>query len=220
MGNKDYIPSHDEDFDVLQNNVYTTASSKATLWLIPSQTLSDLSPSRQRWSTAYTAYRNPATRTPAVIQEKIDARTAYTATFRVFVQGQLMHNTKVSDADLRSMGLPVHDRKPTKPQQPATRTEMEITFSQILQHVVNVRDSEAKSAGKPAHVMGFELWRHVGGDTEPKYDEMQLIEVVTRLHHTVAYSPEDRGKMAWYASRWVNSAGKGPWSEIVSALIP
>jgi hypothetical protein len=220
MRNTDYIPSHDEDFDVLQSNVYTTASTKASQWLISSQVISELSPLRQRWATAFAAYRNPATRTPAVIQEKIDARKVYEAAFRTFVQGQLMHNPRVTDADLRSMGLPVHDRKPTKPQPPTTRPELEITFAQILQHIIRVRDSESKGSGKPDHTVGYELWRYVGDKPDPTYDDMQLVEQVSRLRHLVEYPAKDRGKNVSYAARWVNSAGKGPWSEIVSAIIP
>jgi hypothetical protein len=220
MGNKDYIPSHDEDFDILQTNVVTTATAKAGQWLINSQAFTELSGPRQRWTTGYAAYRNPSSRTPPVVQEKNDARKAYEAVFRNFVQGQLMHNTRVSDADLRSMGLPVHDRKPTKPQPPTTRIEMEITFDQILQHIIHVRDSESKSGNKPDHVIGYELWRYIGEKPDPTYDDMQLVEQVSRLRHLVEYPASDHGKNVSYAARWVNTAGKGPWSEIVSALIP
>jgi hypothetical protein len=216
----DYIPKNDEDFDILQNNVYNTASTKATQWLIASQVISELNVPRQRWTSAYAAFRNPATRTPAVTQEKIDAKKAYAATLRNFVQGQLEHNTRVTDADLRSMGLPIHDRRPTKPQKPKTRTEMEITFAQILQHIIHVRDSESKSAAKPEHTIGFELWRFIGGEATPAYDQMQFVDLVTHSPRLLEYPDEDRGKTVYYASRWVNTAGKGPWSEIVSALIP
>jgi hypothetical protein len=82
---------------------------------------------------------------------------------------------------------------------------MEIVFSQILKHIIHVRDSELKGAGKPPHVIGFELWRRVGDDTEPAFEEMQLVELATRSPHTVEYTSVDRGKMVWYASRWVGS---------------
>jgi hypothetical protein len=98
---------------------------------------------------------------------------------------------------------------------------MEIFFSQIMEHTLNVRDSESKSAGKPPHTIGFEIWRRIGGDTEPTYEEMQFVELATRSPHTLEYPSTDRGKMVWYATRWVNTRGeKGPWSEIVSAIVP
>jgi hypothetical protein len=50
---------------------------------------------------------------------------------------------------------------------------------------------------------------------------MQFVEIATRSPHTVGYTSADRAKMVWYASRWINTRGeKGPWSEIVSAIVP
>jgi hypothetical protein len=219
MGN-DYMPQNDAKFDVLQNNVYTTATANASQWGIQAQFITNLDAPRNRWIAAYAAFRNPATRTPAVIQEKNDAKADYMAVLRVFIQGQLLHNPNVSDASRRSMDLPVYDRKPTTPNPPATRPELEVDFSQIMKHILRVRDSEAKSAAKPAHVIGFEIWRRVGGNTEPAYEEMELVEVATRSPHTLEYTSAHRGEMAWYAVRWINAHGKGSWSEIVSAIIP
>ncbi|MDR2139928.1 MAG: hypothetical protein LBP50_10320, partial [Tannerella sp.] len=201
MKKKDYMPEKDGDFDVLQNNVYTAATANATKWLIPQELLTALNVPRLRWISAYAAFCNPAARTSAVTREKNDAKKEYRTALRTFVQGQIMHNTQVSDAERLAMGLPVYDRTPTQAQPPKTRTEMEIFFSQILKHSIHVRDSELKSAGKPAHVIGFELWRRIGGDTEPKFEEMQLVELATRSPHTVEYTSVDRGQLVWYASR-------------------
>jgi hypothetical protein len=221
MKKKDYMPRKDEEFDVLQENVYNAAVANMSKWLIPQQVINALDAPRQRWKVAYAAFCNPATRTPAVIQEKKDARRDYQALLRTFIQGQIMHNSQVSDAERRAIGLPVYDRTPTKAAPPKTRPETEVDFSQIKKHTLHVRDSELKSAGKPAHVIGFEIWRRVGGDTEPAYEDMQLVELATRSPHTLEYASTDRGKTVWYAVRWVNTRGeKGPWSEIVMAIIP
>jgi hypothetical protein len=220
MEKKDYMPSKDEEFDVLQDNVYTAATGNAVKWLIPTSLISTLDAPRLRWKNAFTAYKNPAIRTPAVTREKNDAKKVYTSLMRPFIQGQLMHNTIVTDADRLDMGLPVHDRTPTIPSPPASRTEIQIDFSQIAQHTLHVRDSETKSASKPSHVIGYELWRRIGGDNEPTYDDMQLVEIVTRSSHLLQYTSFERSKTVWYATRWVNTRGKGPWSEIVSAIVP
>jgi hypothetical protein len=218
---KDYMPSKDSEFDTLQSNVYGTATSNATQWLIPKEVITSLDPFRLRWNNAYTVYLNPAARTKAVTREKNDAKKEYRSMLRTFIQGQIMHNPLVSDAARISMGLPVYDRKPTQVVPPKTRPDMDIIFSQILKHFIHVRDSESKSAGKPKHVIGFELWRRIGGDTTPKYDEMTLVEVATRSPHKVEYTSVDRGTLVWYAARWVNTRGeKGPWSETVSAIVP
>jgi hypothetical protein len=221
MSSNDYIPRNDADFNLLQDNIYVTVSINATKWLIPEQSITAFDNERGRWNSAYSKYTDPSKRTPGVTQEKNDARKDYEAVLRPFIQGQLMHNPKVTDADRRNMGLPVHDRTPTPAPPPSSRPELEVAFPQIARHTLQVRDSETKSAGKPAHVIGFEIWRRVGGSNEPTYEEMQLVELATHSPHTLAYPSTERGQMIWYALRWVNSRGeKGPWSEIVSAVIP
>jgi hypothetical protein len=221
MSNKDYIPRGDEDFDIFQNNVFTTASAKTSQWQIQSSAIAELSVQRTRWVTAIAAYHITATRTPAVTQEKNDARKNYESPLRNFIQGQLVHNNKVTDADRRSMGLPVYDRTPTTPSAPTSRTDTYVDFSQMAQHIIHVRNEETKSTVKPEHVVGFELWRKIGGETTPSFDEMQLVEQVPRSPHTLTYTYADRGKNVWYLTRWVNTRGeKGPWSEYVSAIVP
>ena len=188
--------------------------------MIPTQSITAFDAPRRHWNDAYGVYIDPSKRTRRVVQEKNDARKGYEPALRTFIQGQLMHNPKVTDADRRNMGLPVYDRTPTPAAPPSTRPELEIDFSQIARHILRVRDSESKSAGKPAHVIGFEIWRRTGGSNEPAYEEMQLVEQATRSPHTLEYASAERSEIVWYALRWVNTRGeKGPWSEIVSAII-
>jgi hypothetical protein len=221
MGNKDYIPSNDDEFDNMQTVVFNTASENETKWLIHSAILLTLEVKRIRWTKAIKAYRNKPARTPAIIREKNDARKDYESSLRNFIQGQIIRNTMVSNADLRSLGLPVRDRTPTKPGPPKTRTETEIKFTQIMEHFISVRDSESKHAAKPPHVIGFQIYRLIGGKTEPAYEDMQFVAMATRSPYTVVYTSEQRGQMVFYATRWVNTRGEtGPWSEIVSAIIP
>jgi len=221
MEKKDYIPSNDEEFNNLQNNVCSAAKENMVAWLIPLEVIGELTVPQGRWAAALSMYRDPATRTPAVTREKNDAKKAYTVVMRPFIQGQLMHNSRVSDADRIMMGLPVYDRTPTRPPVPTSRPELGVDFSQFTQHRISAHDSETKSAGKPDHVLGFELWRKIGGTTEPSFEDMELVGLVTRTPYVVEYASVFRGEMAWYLGRWVNTRGEhGPKSEIISAIIP
>jgi hypothetical protein len=214
------MPQNDNTFDILQNNVYTATTANATKWMIPAKAITALDTPRARWKAAITIFRNPATRTTAATQEKNDAKAEYVADLRPFIQGQIMHNPQVTDSERLSMGLPVYDRTSTPAHKPTSRTETEVDFSQIAKHTLRVRDSELKGAGKPEHVIGFEIWRKVGGDVEPAIEEMQLVTMATRSPHTLEYLSTERGQLVWYVTRWVNSRGeKGPWGEVVSAII-
>ena len=220
MPSKDYIPRKDAGFHAMQEAIYAQVALHAAEWLIPEQSIAAFSDERRRWNNAYSISINPAKRTPAAVQEKTDARRDYEAVLRPFIQGQLMRNLKVTDSDRRDMGLPVYDRTPTPVALPGTRPELEIDFSQIARHILRVRDSESKGSGRPLHVIGFEIWRRVGGSGSPTYEEMQLVELATRSPHTLKYATTERSHTAWYALRWINTRGeKGPWSEIVSAVI-
>jgi hypothetical protein len=126
----------------------------------------------------------------------------------------------VTDADLRAMGLSVYDRTHTEAAPPKTRTETEVRFQQIMEHIIYVRDSESKRAAKPKHVIGFQIYRFVGGKAEPTYEDMQFVAMATRSPFTVKYTSGQRGLMVFYATRWVNTRGEtGPWGEIVSAIV-
>lgn len=220
MEKKDYIPGSDEGFDILQNNILQSAIQNSGTWMIPQPMIEALAPLRTRWINALTVCHNPATHTPAATQEKNDAKKEYISALRPFIQGQLMHNPNVSDADRRSMGLPVYDRTPTPVQPIGTRPELTIDFSQVLRHTIQARNEGSKKYVRPKNAIGFELWQHIGGHTEPSYDSMQLIELATRSPHMVEYTAASRGQMIWYAARWVNSHGaKGPWSEITGAVV-
>jgi hypothetical protein len=221
MKRNDYIPAKDSDFDILQNNVYNAVTTNAAQWLIPQQLITDLDPPRMRWNTSYVAYLNPAVRTSAITQEKRNARKKYEAMLRSFIQGQIMHNSQVTNANRRDMGLPVYNRTSTQVPAPKTRTTIAVLFSQVMKHTLYVRDSVMEGPGKPAHTIGFEIWRFVGGTTEPAYEELQFVELATHSPHTLEYESADRGKMVWYASRWVSTRGeKGPWSKMASAIVP
>jgi hypothetical protein len=45
--------------------------------------------------------------------------------------------------------------------------------------------------------------------------------LATRTPHTFEFTEEERGKTVYMAACWQNEKGqKGPWSEIVSAIVP
>ena len=220
MGTKDYIPSGDNDFHIMQDRVYVEVSINATKWLISDKAISALDPQRSRWNTAIGVFQDPGKRTPSVVQEKNDARAEYEPVLRTFIQGYLMHNPLVTDADRLKMELPIYDRKPTPAPAPETYPKIDVDFSLRARHIIHVRDSKSKGSGRPPHVAGFEIWRRIGGDTEPVVTDMQLVEQAVHSPHTLEYAFTERGKKVWYIIRWVNTRGeKGPWSEIVSAII-
>jgi hypothetical protein len=215
-----YMPSNSDAFDILQNNVYNSVVLNSDRWGISQEAIIELDPPRDRWILAISTFNNLATRTPAATQEKNDAQKGYTSDLRMFIQGHLMHNKSVTDADRRDMGLPVYDKTKTHAPVPDTRPTLSVDFSQVGRHKIRVRNEDSNSSARPKGAVGFELWSFVG-DSEPQFDKMKLTGVIMRSSHVLDYASSDRGKRVWYVARWVNSRGdKGPRSEIIFAIIP
>lgn len=220
MSSIHYIPRKDAGFNSLQGAVYAQVTLHAADWLIPEQSIAAFEAERKRWNSAYAVYLDPGKRTRAAVREKNNARRDYEAVLRPFIQGQIMHNPKVTNADRGNMSLPAYDRTPTPAAVPKSRPELDIDFSKIARHTLRVRDSDSKGTGRPAHVAGFEIWRRIGGHTEPTLKEMHLVGQATRSPHTLEYDWAYRAQPVWYALRWVNTRGeKGPWGEFISAII-
>jgi hypothetical protein len=69
-------------------------------------------------------------------------------------------------------------------------------------------------------VGGFEIWRCIG--KEPQGDgDWSMVAVPSHSPHTLNYDMSQSGMRVYYRVRWINTRGvPGPWSEVVSAIIP
>jgi hypothetical protein len=78
-----------------------------------------------------------------------------------------------------------------------------------------------KGHGKPKGVLGAEM-RWLLAETSPKmWSELPNNEFVTRSPLCLAFAGQDRGRWIHLAARWKNRRGKvGPWTEIISAVVP
>jgi hypothetical protein len=221
MRRPDYIPESYADFHAWQGNLLVHVNLGAGRWEISPRALETLVEPGERWETAFKAATDPATRTPAALTEKKEARQAYEAVLRPFVKGHLTYNELVTDADRRDMGLPVHDKTLTPVGPVESRPEVEVKFNDVQEHVLVVRDSTTKSAGKPDGVAGFEIWRAVSDRLPASDDAWSLVRQATRSPHKLTYPQSDEGKRVYYRARWVNTRGvPGPWSETKFAFIP
>jgi hypothetical protein len=164
---------------------------------------------------------SPGTRTSPAVQLKNTARHALKKAIRQAVKEYLAYNHLLSTGDRIALGLPVHDETPSRAPAITSRPELEVGFREIQQHTLTVRDAETKSAGKPAHAVGFEVWRKVGAPASVPETDWQLVLQAPHSPWVLNYMAEESGLRAHYRIRWVNTRGvPGPWSAIISAIIP
>jgi hypothetical protein len=164
---------------------------------------------------------SPATRTPVNVKAKNAAKRVLKTHTRKSVKTSLINNPLLTEDDLTLLGLPVHDTKPTPAPPITTHPELKVSSKEIQQHIITAHDAETKSAGKPAHAVGFEIWRKVGGGAPVDDPDWQLAGLALRSPHELSYSEAESGLRVYYRARWVNTRGVlGPWSRTVSAIIP
>jgi hypothetical protein len=173
------------------------------------------------FTLALNNWRNPAERTPMKTFLLEETEKAFREVYRQLYTGLMKNSPLVTDEDLLAMGLPTRHGgggvpTPVAKTYPWTKVEMPL----IRRLSVDYGGAEASHA-KPAGQHGMELVSVIS-DTKPaSVDELTHSHFDTRTPMVLEFTEEERGKTFWYAVRWENTRGeKGPWSEIMSAIIP
>jgi hypothetical protein len=127
----------------------------------------------------------------------------------------------VSDDDRRSMGIAIRDttRTPVKP--PKTYPEFIVDSSMIRCLTISFWDLGSKSKAKPQGVHGAEIRWAILDKAPLTIDELVHSNFDTSSPFELTFDDTERGKSVYFCLRWESTRGdKGPWSEIVMAIIP
>jgi hypothetical protein len=216
----DFIPHQDGAFLEWAKTLLAYVNPKLTAFNIPSGALTPIQEQMTAYETAFEAAQNP-NRGKVDVLNKNEAKEALTASLRAFIKGYLTYNPVVSDADKENMGLPLHDGTRTPVPVPATIPELELDSSVIRQITIHFRDAGSDKRGKPAHIHGVELrWGLL--DAPPvSVEDLKNSAFDTASPYTFTFDEPERGKALYVCPRWENNKGdKGPWGEIVKAIIP
>jgi hypothetical protein len=219
----DYISSNDAVFDNWQKNLLRQLEEKSILskWDIPQQAYDALLPLQAGWDVHYAAAKNPNDRTRAQVTAKNEAGKTYKSALRIFIKAYLTYNPKISDDEREVLGLPVHKKGRTPAPVPKGYPFFRIDSSVIRRLTVYFFDDANERRMKPEGVHGAEI-RWDFSDV-PVVEPEKLIRsgFDTASPYTIEFSGEDRGRMVYIALRWENTRGeKGPWSEIINAIVP
>jgi hypothetical protein len=219
--NVDFIPPKDADFSQWLNSFYPYLVANCERFNVPLDAVNRLQPLISDWNTKYAIAEAPATRTRATVREKTEAHGTLEKAVRNFIKEYLAFNHSVSDADRDNMGLPVHKTTRTPIPAPTSVPDFMPDSSVIRRITVHFRDNGSTSNAKPAGVHGAEIrWGIL--DTPPaNIDALTHSAFDTRTPFTLEFDESDRGKSVYFCLRWENSKGdKGPWSEIMMAIVP
>jgi hypothetical protein len=217
----DFIPRKDVDFNQWVGTFMTTIQQLASSLSIPQTAVDELVVLQTAWNTKYSLAETPATRTSATVVEKDEARAALEPKLRTFVSEYVRHNHLVTDADRVNLGLPIPKTTRTPAPIPTTYPEFSIDSSVIRRLTIHFRDQGDDSGAKPYGVHGAEIKWGYSSEETPSPATLLYSVFDTRSPYTLEFEEANRGRTVYFCLRWENTRGdKGPWSEIVSAIVP
>lgn len=214
----DYIPRSDAQFDPWFNNLVSVMVEKPDSFQLSEDEVTELKKFHDKWNENYTKAIAVRDEARAAIETKDETRTSTVALVRSVVR-RVQADDRISNANRRDAGLPVHKDHRTPIGPPTTAPTGRVEAVERLEHLIYFTDGLRRA--KPKGVMGCRIYNYVGDTipTDPK--EFKFLDVASRSPLQVTYSAEEAGKAAHYLLRWVTATGEvGPWSSIVSATIP
>ncbi|MDR1197444.1 MAG: hypothetical protein LBK94_00310 [Prevotellaceae bacterium] len=222
MENIDFIPRQDNKFAEWLQTAVNYLNTHATAWQIPAGTMTELTALQGDFASKFETAENPATRTSAAVLVKTESRKAAEAKIRAVLKAYVTYNPAVTDEDRKSMRLPIHKttRTPSPVATDAPDTDIDTSvIGRVTIHFFE-RGSRHKKA-KPAGQHGAEISWVLSDTPITRWDELIHSNIDTNSPFTLAFEHDQRGKTVYFALRWENTRGeKGPWSEIMSVIIP
>jgi hypothetical protein len=218
-----YIPRTDEGFREWALNFLTVAELNAALWKFTVSMLTELRTKTDEYIASLTKATAPSA-SSVDIAEKNEVKKALIHEFTDFVNREVRYNDAIDDAGLVALGAPRRDKIRTTQAPPHQRPVIEIEPSKTREHLIRWHVDEDESRALPYGVNGWVLVYHVaepGEELPTDPDEMGHSTLVTRNPIVIPHKPGDEGKKCAYAGAFQNKKGeKGPWSDVVVAVIP
>jgi hypothetical protein len=216
---RSYLPHAVKAFREWVNSFFTILGSIYSSLGIDPTAYQQLLQQKQAWDLADAAASDPLTATKPVVHERARVLKVFTKAIRAFVSEFLLHNHLLTPLQREELGLtPENPPSPDPAPQKAPRAEL-ITnvHGQVTAHC----QGEETKWGMEAGAHGFE-WRWAILAAPPtRHDELTHSEFSTRAHHTMTFDLDQRGQRIYSAFRWENEKGeKGPWSDVLEAIIP
>jgi hypothetical protein len=216
----DFIPHADGAFLEWAKTLATYAAVHVSAFKLDEGALTAVQTQLTAYETAFEAAQNP-NRGKVDVLNKNETKAALESGLRTFIKAYLTYNPAVTDADKESMGLPLHDTTRTPIPVPTAIPELELDSSIIRQVTVIFKDTGSDKRGKPQGVHGIELRWSLLDAAPASVEDIKNSAFDTASPYTFTFDETDRGKALYICPRWENNKGdKGPWGEIVKAIVP
>jgi hypothetical protein len=178
-------------------------------------------PPLNKYKATYQLWANPATSTRLALDNLKDAENDFFPLYRNFY-AIAKANPLATNAYLETMGFPP---RPTggHSRHPVDRLFVHISIMPMGIYTIKVtfENSETGSSIVPDYLTGVVLYYIISDTPVTNPNDLVHSRLATRSPHEISFDPLLRGKTAYLAGRWQNQRGElGPWSSIVSIVIP
>jgi hypothetical protein len=215
-----YIPRKDKDFQAWVINFLKYLYLSLPRFGFPSDEYVKLTTQRDDFVQKLEIADEPATRTQPAVLAKDRARELLEVTIRQDVKEYLQFNRNVTDEDRAKLGLPIYKTEHT-PAPVAETYPWTKVLTDLIRHLKIEYGSGENSRAKLAGQHGVEVAAVISDEKPTDIGELVHSYFSTHSPLDIEFKEEDRGKTFWFAIRWENTRGvKGPWSAILSVVIP
>lgn len=206
-----------------ERNAITMGTANATAWGIPATKITNLASLRTTYELKYAVASNKSTQSPSATAARDAAWDALEVSLIDLYDHNLVNNAAISAADKDALHIHILGNNSTAPAPAPSTTPIITLVSEEISvlHVVYADSSAPNTHYKPANVAFCELVYKVGNTPPASITECTERYNIARSHEGIVFTPDQRGKNIYAYARWVNKNGKfGPWTSLVSALIP
>ena len=220
MRGHDYIPPAGGKFLDFAKHLLAYVREHAPEWRLDPAAYAELERLLIIYEAAYDKAKAP-NRGSADVLAKNESRNALEKAIRQFVKEYLISNHLITDESRKLMGLPIHDTKPTPAVVSASAPK--VVTKQPSAAVVEMyfQDAESGTRARAEGQTGVEAAWIISDEKPVDWEQLTHSSFATRSPLRLSFKGTDRGKTLYFALRWQNTRGiKGPWSEIMSTIIP
>jgi hypothetical protein len=216
--NNIFHKNEDEIVDWGENFISQVVTNAAALQ-IPAQEATDVQTAFTSFKGLHAQAKSP-TRNPIITAEKNAAKEEFLRLVREMINFRFA-NPIITDAIRVQYGLHVKDSTHTPHSVPTTRPDFTLSNKDFRRLNVDFHDQGTTSKAKPYGISGAGISWSVLDHPPADGGELTKAILATRTPHTLEFTEEERGQTVYVALQWQNNKGqKGPWSEILWAIVP
>jgi hypothetical protein len=206
-----------------QSNTINLSKANAVAWNIPEEKMKVIDQLQSDYEKKYLVANNKSTRSVATTAARDAAWELLKDELIGLYDHYILNNDAISVADKEALHLHyLVGGGGTSSPAPTTTPIVTLSSEEISVLHVNYADSASPGThAKPDNVAFCELWYKVDAPAPVNPYDCPGRCNVSRSHDEIVFTPDDRGKIVYGYAHWVNKNGRtGPWSGLISAIVP